>query len=100
MTDYNKDNDFINFDDYSSNYEEKLLKSLNNIDSNYSYYHSGKAKIAKRELRISPNKILILSLLSFWKSEDCKERIKNKSKQNFNSLFTIILEKRRLQREN
>ena len=72
MTDYNKDNNFINFDDYSSNYEEKLLKSLGNIDSNYSYYHSGKAKIAKRELRISPNKILDLgcgigSMLKFLK---------------------------------
>ena len=38
----------INFDDFSSNYEDKILKSFGNIDSNVSYYHSGKAKITKR----------------------------------------------------
>ena len=36
----------INFDDFSSSYEDTILKSFGNIDSNVSYYHSGKAKIA------------------------------------------------------
>ena len=62
----------INFDDFSSDYENKILKSFGNIDSNVSYYHSGKAKIAKRELACSPNKILdfgcgIGSMLKFLK---------------------------------
>jgi len=62
----------INFDDFSSDYENKILKSFGNIDSNVSYYHSGKAKIAKRELASSPNKILdfgcgIGSMLKFLK---------------------------------
>ena len=62
----------IDFDDFSSNYEDKILKSFGNIDSNVSYYHSGKAKIAKRELTDSPHKILdfgcgIGSLLKFLK---------------------------------
>ena len=62
----------INFDDFSSNYEDKILKSFENIDSNVSYYHSGKAKIAKRELASNPNKILdfgcgIGSMLKFLK---------------------------------
>ena len=68
-----KENDKpINFDDFSSDYENKILKSFGNIDSNVSYYHSGKAKIAKRELASSPNKILdfgcgIGSMLKFLK---------------------------------
>ena len=62
----------VNFDDFSSNYEDKILKSFGNIDSNVSYYHSGKAKIAKRELTFNPDKILdfgcgIGSMLKFLK---------------------------------
>ena len=62
----------INFDDFSSNYEDKILKSFGSIDSNVNYYHSGKAKIAKRELVSSPNKILdfgcgVGSMLKFLK---------------------------------
>lgn len=71
----NKDqkiNKSINFDDFSSEYENKILKSFGKIDNNVSYYHSGKAKIAKRELAYSPNKILdfgcgIGSMLKFLK---------------------------------
>jgi len=67
-----KNDKSINFDDFSSDYENKILKSFGNIDSNVSYYHSGKAKIAKRELASSPNKILdfgcgIGSMLKFLK---------------------------------
>jgi SAM-dependent methyltransferase len=67
-----KNDKSINFDDFSSDYESKILKSFGNIDSNVSYYHSGKAKIAKRELASSPNKILdfgcgIGSMLKFLK---------------------------------
>ena len=62
----------IDFDDFSLNYEDKILKSFGNIDSNVSYYHSGKTKIAKRELNFTPNKILdfgcgIGSMLKFLK---------------------------------
>ena len=62
----------VNFDDFSSNYEDKILKSFGNIDSSVSYYHSGKAKIAKRELTFNPDKILdfgcgIGSMLKFLK---------------------------------
>ena len=67
-----KINKSVNFDDFSTNYEDKILKSFGNIDSNVSYYHSGKAKIAKRELAFDPNKILdfgcgIGSMLKFLK---------------------------------
>ena len=67
-----KNDKSINFDDFSSDYENKILTSFENIDSNVSYYHSGKAKIAKRELASSPNKILdfgcgIGSMLKFLK---------------------------------
>mgnify|MGYP000876598678 CR=1 FL=1 len=67
-----KNDKHINFDDFSSNYEDKILKSFGNIDSNVSYYHSGKAKIAKRELTSIPNKILdfgcgVGSMLKFLK---------------------------------
>ena len=67
-----KNNKSVNFDDFSTNYEDKILKSFGNIDSNVSYYHSGKAKIAKRELAFDPNKILdfgcgIGSMLKFLK---------------------------------
>ena len=67
-----KINKSVNFDDFSTNYEDKILKSFGNIDSNVSYYHSGKAKIAKRELASDPNKILdfgcgIGSMLKFLK---------------------------------
>lgn len=62
----------IDFDDFSLNYEDKILESFGNIDSNVSYYHSGKTKIAKRELNFTPNKILdfgcgIGSMLKFLK---------------------------------
>ena len=67
-----KINKTINFDDFSSSYENQILKSFGNIDSNVSYYHSGKAKIAKRELTFNPDKILdfgcgIGSMLKFLK---------------------------------
>ena len=67
-----KINKTINFDDFSSSYENQILKSFGNIDSNVSYYHSGKAKIAKRELTFYPDKILdfgcgIGSMLKFLK---------------------------------
>ena len=67
-----KINKSVNFDDFSTNYEDKILKSFGNIDNNVSYYHSGKAKIAKRELASDPNKILdfgcgIGSMLKFLK---------------------------------
>ena len=62
----------VDFDDYSSNYKDTILKSFGNIDNNVSYYHSGKAKIAKRELACNPKKILdfgcgIGSMLKFLK---------------------------------
>ena len=67
-----KINKSINFDDFSSEYQNKILKSFGKIDNNVNYYHSGKAKIAKRELTYSPNKILdfgcgIGSMLKFLK---------------------------------
>ena len=62
----------INFDDFSSEYENKILKSFGKIDNDVSYYHSGKAKVAKRELNYNPNKILdfgcgVGSMLKFLK---------------------------------
>ena len=50
--------DKINFDNYTAIYENQILKSFEGIDNNLSYYHEGKAKIARRELSHIPNKIL------------------------------------------
>lgn len=65
-------NKTYNFDEFSSNYKDKLNKCIGNFDNNVSYYYSGKAKIAKRELGYDPSKILdfgcgVGSLLEFLK---------------------------------
>ena len=67
-----KNKKIVNFDNFSSEYESKILESFGKIDNNLSYYHSSKAKIAKRELNYSPNKILdfgcgVGSILKFLK---------------------------------
>jgi len=67
-----KNNKSVNFDDFTSNYEDKISQAIGIIDNNISYYQSAKAQIAKRELTFKPNKILDLgcgigSILKFLK---------------------------------
>lgn len=72
MSKLDNKNKSIDFDDFSSDYEKKLLESFGRLDNNFSYYHAGKAKIAKRELGHDPSKILdfgcgVGSMLKFLK---------------------------------
>ena len=68
----NKEKKPINFDNFTSNYENKISKSFGYIDDNVSYYHEAKSIIAKNEIGYNPNKILdfgcgIGSMLKFLK---------------------------------
>jgi SAM-dependent methyltransferase len=68
----NKEKKPINFDNFTSNYENKISKSFGYIDDNVSYYHAAKSIIAKNEIGYNPNKILdfgcgIGSMLKFLK---------------------------------
>jgi len=74
-----KNKNTINFDEHSSNYVEKILKSFGSIDNNLNYYHLGKVKIAKRELSLNPKKILdfgcgVGSMLKFLKEDFRKSK--------------------------
>ena len=68
----NKENKPVNFDNFTSNYENTISKSFGGMDNNVSYYHLTKSIIAKREIGYNPNKILdfgcgIGSMLKFLK---------------------------------
>ena len=67
-----KENKTVNFDNFTSNYENTISKSFGVIDDNVSYYHEAKSIIAKNEIGYNPNKILdfgcgIGSMIKFLK---------------------------------